>query len=121
MTSTIVVAEYCVKGKYTELPLRNVQMVPFNFEHALRAGELSSIWLERKSQHELPDRRIVLNDIKLMAQADKESEIDTYITSDSDSKRMYDFINKYSTLSFSFVDLSVAVNQTYGFLPLYRQ
>lgn len=32
--STISVSEYCVKGKLEELPLRDIQIVPFNIDHA---------------------------------------------------------------------------------------
>ncbi len=34
MISTISIAEYCVGGEVHELPLRNLQIVPFNLEHA---------------------------------------------------------------------------------------
>jgi hypothetical protein len=32
--STISIAEYCVMGKVENLPLRNLQIVPFNLDHA---------------------------------------------------------------------------------------
>ena len=34
MISTISIAEYCVGGDVHELPLRNLQIVPFNLEHS---------------------------------------------------------------------------------------
>lgn len=34
MISTISVAEYCVGGDVHELPLKNLQLVPFNLDHA---------------------------------------------------------------------------------------
>ena len=39
--STISVAEYCVKGKIEELPLRNIQIIPFNLDHGIKTGEFS--------------------------------------------------------------------------------
>jgi len=32
--STISIAEYCVRGSLDELPLMNVQIIPFNLDHA---------------------------------------------------------------------------------------
>ncbi len=38
--STIAIAEYCVRGDVSELPLKNMLIVPFNFDHAQRAGKM---------------------------------------------------------------------------------
>ncbi len=116
--STIAVAEYCIKGKHTELPLRNVQILPFNFSHALRAGELSSIWISHRNESKFPERAVVINDIKLMAQADDDTLIDAYITSDVESKKIYDFLKEYTQLSFAFIDLKIPYNEIFGILPL---
>jgi hypothetical protein len=34
LISTISVAEYCIGGDVSELPLRNLQIIPFNLDHA---------------------------------------------------------------------------------------
>ena len=39
--STISIAEYCVGGDINELPLRNLQILPFNIEHAKRTGQFA--------------------------------------------------------------------------------
>lgn len=31
--STIAIAEFCVKAEITDLPLRNLQILPFNYNH----------------------------------------------------------------------------------------
>jgi len=41
--STISIAEYCVGGAVCELPLRNLQILPFNLEHSKRTGEFAKI------------------------------------------------------------------------------
>ncbi len=41
--STISIAEYCVIGKLEELPLRNLQILPFNLKDAEKAGEFAEI------------------------------------------------------------------------------
>lgn len=47
--STISIAEYCVKGNIDELPLRNLQIVPFNLDHAKRAGVFLKLCLRKKT------------------------------------------------------------------------
>lgn len=39
--STISIAEYCVGGSLDELPLMNIQILPFNLDHAKRTGEFA--------------------------------------------------------------------------------
>jgi hypothetical protein len=116
--STISIAEYCVKGKYTELPLRNLQILPFNFDHAVRAGEIMSILKANKGTPAGAERVVVINDIKLFAQADVEPEIEGFVTSDSEGKKLYDSVMQNRKLSFTFVDIKQPCNETYGFLPL---
>lgn len=48
MVSTISIAEYCVGGDVHELPLRNLQIVPFNFDHSKRTGEFAKIAFNAK-------------------------------------------------------------------------
>ena len=38
--STISIAEYCVKGKMDELPLRNLKIISFNLEHAIKNSRI---------------------------------------------------------------------------------
>lgn len=39
--STISIAEYCVGGDVHELPLKNLQIVPFNLTHAKQTGSFA--------------------------------------------------------------------------------
>ncbi len=69
--STISIAEFCEKGKIDKLPLRNVQIIPFNLDHAKRTGQFAEIiFAENKiSKSKLTPRAIIPNDSKLFAQA----------------------------------------------------
>jgi hypothetical protein len=116
--STISIAEYCVKGKYTEIPLRNLQILPFNFNHAVRAGEIMASIRAHKGIPTGSERAVVINDVKLFAQADSETEIEAYVTSDTESKKLYDSAKQVCGLSFSFVDIKIPCHETFGFLPL---
>lgn len=85
MISTISIAEYCVGGDVHELPLRNLQIVPFNFDHAKRTGEFARIAFEakRRGKLDVTSRNVIPNDTKLFAQADREKAVLYYLSSDS--------------------------------------
>lgn len=70
--STISIAEYCVGGDVHELPLRNLQILPFNLDHSKRTGEFAKIVFQNKGKLKLKERNIIPNDTKLFAQADTE-------------------------------------------------
>lgn len=116
--STIAIAEYCVKGDIHELPLRNLQILPFNIDHAKRAGEFARIVFDHKGTLALPQRSIIPNDSKLFAQADCEPGIEMYLSSDSESKKVFDVLKKRITPRFQFIDLHDSCAETFGILDL---
>ena len=75
--STIAIAEYCVRGEVNELPLKNMLIVPFNFDHAQRAGKMiAEVYAEKKRRGAtITPRAVVPNDTKMFAQADVEPDI----------------------------------------------
>lgn len=93
--STIAIAEYCVRGDVSELPLKNMLIVPFNFDHAQRAGKMiAEVYAEKKRRGAtIAPRAIVPNDTKMFAQADVEPDINFYGTADVECKKVYDMIN----------------------------
>ena len=66
--SAIVVAELAVKQPITDFPLDNFLILPFNIPHAIEAARLWNA-LQRDQGD---DRAVVKDDVKLMAQAEKE-------------------------------------------------
>jgi hypothetical protein len=118
MISTISIAEYCVGGDVHELPLRNLQIVPFNLDHAKRAGEFAKIIHQNKGTLQLRERILIPNDTKLFAQADCENSVELYLTSDSDSEKIYNQLRKGTSTSFQFIDLHIPHTQTFGLLDL---
>ena len=115
--STIAIAEYCVGGDVSELPLRNLQIIPFNLDHSKRAGEFARIIFEAKRSGNLSvsHRNLIPNDTKLFAQADCEKSVDIYLSSDTESQRIY---NLLPNPKFRFVDLNTPHHQTFGILDL---
>ncbi|HOZ19682.1 MAG: hypothetical protein BWX93_00192 [Bacteroidetes bacterium ADurb.Bin139] len=118
--STISIAEYCVKGNVNELPLLNLQVLPFNLNHGTMAGHLASIaFCARKEKAiELKQRFIIPNDTKLFAQAATEEYISFYLSSDSESKKIYDLIRINAPVRFEFIDLNIPYTQFFGTIGL---
>ncbi len=118
MISTISIAEYCVGGDFSELPLRNLQIAPFNIDQAVRTGELARHVFKQKGKLKLLERNIIPNDTKLFAQADKSEQIRYYISSDRESKKIYDLLHEVYKLQFEFVDLSIPHHEYFGELNI---
>ena len=118
MISTISIAEYCVGGDVHELPLRNLQIVPFNLDHAKKTGEFAKIVFLNKSKLKLKERNIIPNDTKLFAQADTEKSIEFYLSSDRESLKVYNLLKQETVPKFQFIDLNTAHHQVFGLLDL---
>jgi predicted nucleic acid-binding protein len=118
--STISIAEYCVKGSPDELPWRNIQIIPFNLDHAKKTGEFAKVLFEENkvSKEKLSPRAIIPNDSKLFAQADLDNTITYFITSDSRSITTYSTLKKNSTPRFDMIDMSTPYNEMFGILNL---
>jgi hypothetical protein len=115
--STISIAEYCVKGSVDELPLKDVRVLPFNFFHAIVAGKFAEIAYSQRESKQLPNRTIILNDIKLFAQAHYESNISHFITSDGECSKIYNAIITGTLASFQIVNISHSLSSSIGELP----
>jgi len=118
--STISIAEYCVKGQIDELPLRNIQIIPFNLDHAKKTGNFAkAIFEENKiSQDKLIPRAIIPNDSKLFAQADLDISITHFVTSDRRSKKTFSALSKRIAPKFEIIDISTPYHEVYGVLDL---
>lgn len=119
--STIAIAEYCVRGEVSELPFKNTLIVPFNFDHAQRAGKMiAEVYAEKKKRGAtITPRAVVPNDTKMFAQADVEPDINYYATADVECKKVYDMIKaSEGKLSFEFIDITIPYNNFFGVLNL---
>ena len=118
--STITIAEYCVLGKLDDLPLKNVQIIPFNLKDAEKTGEFAKIiFTENKiSDKKLSPRAIIPNDSKLFAQSDLDKTITHFITSDVRSKNTLDLLKKGTNPKFELISINVPYTETFGILDL---
>ncbi|MGZ6298789.1 MAG: hypothetical protein ACXWM2_05330 [Parachlamydiaceae bacterium] len=53
----------------TDLPLKNFRILPFNITHSIESARLSNLLISRDSGD---NRSVVVNDLKIMAQASRE-------------------------------------------------
>jgi hypothetical protein len=118
--STITIAEYCVLGKLEDLPLKNVQIVPFNLKDAEKTGEFAKIiFTENKISYEkLSPRAIIPNDSKLFAQSDLDKTITHFVTSDARSKNTLALLKKGTNPKFEIISIDVPYTETFGILDL---
>ncbi len=102
--STIAVAEFCVGGSIDQLPLKYVKLLPFNVEHAIRAGAFRAAF---RGQATAPgERTIITNDTKLFAQADTTMEVSHFLTADEGCRKKFDRLQEVG-LSPKFQILSI--------------
>lgn len=117
--STISIAEYCTGGTIDELPLRNLAILPFNLNHSIKTGEIAKLVFTNKGGLKLKERNIIPNDSKLFSQADVEANIFYYLSSDSESFKIYSLLkDENCKLKFSFIDLNTPPNEYFGYLDL---
>jgi hypothetical protein len=115
--STICVAEYCVRGEIEELPLQNIEILPFNLNHAITAGKFANVCFSNKNVLNLSNRLIIPNDNKLFAQAHIEKDISHFATSDEEVIKVYDLLNHNSPLNFEIINIRNSLSDFLNLLP----
>jgi predicted nucleic acid-binding protein len=118
--STISIAEYCVLGKLEDLPLKNVQIIPFNLKDAEKTGAFANILFaaNKISQEKLLPRPIIPNDSKLFAQADLDKTVTHFVTSDIRSTKTFSTLKKETNPKFEIINIEVPFTETFGILDL---
>lgn len=116
--STISITEYCVGGTLDQLPLKNLIVLPFNIEHAEKAGEFGRILYDARKdkQLEVSERPIIINDAKLFAQAHIDVRINYYVTSDERSINIYNTLKDKTDLDFTFINIIENHSDVFGVL-----
>ena len=111
LISTIVIAEYLVKGEMDDLP-DNISNLAFILTHAITAGNFQNAVLTEKQKRgaKFPMRTIVPNDTKMFAQAHCESDIKYFVSADSEAKKVYDMLPKHN---FEFIDINIPCKEVF--------
>lgn len=121
IVSTVATGEFCVKGSLEELPMKNLQILPYNLPHSERAGTFANILFTARNEGDLKvDRTIIPNDVKMFAQADWSQKISYYLTSDAESEKMIAALNDSSIpkLEFDFINIETKHTTQFGLLDL---
>jgi len=118
VVSTISIAEYCVGGSVHELPLKNLQILPFNLDHAKKTGEFTRIVFANKNKLKISQRNIIPNDTKFFAQADIDPAVDFYLSSDAESFKIYSVLKENVDVRFQFINLQIPYHESFGVLDL---
>lgn len=114
--STISIAEYCVLGRLEDLPLKNVQIVPFNLKDAEKTGVFAKIIFSQNkiNVEQLSPRAIIPNDSKLFAQSDLDKTISHFVTSDVRSKNTLALLKKGTDPNFDIISIDIPFTETFG-------
>lgn len=104
--STVAVAEYCVKGELDQLPFECVRVVPFNLDHAEKAGLFARTLYHAKSNDQyFPEQRLIIpNDSKIFAQAALIGAL-YFVTADTESSKAIDILAKENAFTVTHVDI----------------
>ena len=112
--STIAVSEYAIKGDTSLIP-HNIQLLAFNYTHAILAGRFGSVSAKcRATEIDKSNRAIVLSDSKMFAQAEVE-HIDYFITADKEACKVYNWLKDENLVSFKVIDITTTpYNEFFG-------
>jgi hypothetical protein len=118
--STIALAEYAVRDKIENLPIKYFRVVPFNIDHAQRAGEFAGCVFIKRNQlpASITERVIIPNDTKMFAQADTTPTITHYLTADKRCEAMLQLIREAGPINFDMIPLQQTHNEAFGLLDL---
>ncbi len=115
--STVAVAEYCVYGEMDQLPFECVRIVPFNLDHAEKAGSYAKTLFQARSKGQYtPDQRAIIpNDAKLFAQASSVGAL-YFVTSDTSSSKAIDLLAEKNGFTVKHLDIHNPSSAYFGTL-----
>lgn len=106
--STIALAEYGVKDDLTHLPMQYLQVLPFHYNHAERAALFMRTIIQIKKERgaNIQPRVVIPNDTKMFGQASSEVDIRSFVSADSEAKKIYSLLKQPD---FEFIDIREGV------------
>lgn len=118
--STIALAEYAVKDKIANLPMKYFRVLPFNIDHAQKAGDFANTVFTKRDQipAEITQRVIIPNDTKMFAQANVTPAITHYLTADQKCEIVYRLVQDSEPMKFQILSLHTPCHLTFGELNL---
>lgn len=115
--STIAISEYAIKDDVTHIPLNMLQIIPFNYGHAVMSGKYGCQVTSCRKQEPDTSRVVVLNDSKMFAQAEFE-KIDYVVSADSKAHKTYQWLKDAGLAHFEYLDITKrTVTNFFGEIP----
>ena len=109
--SSIVIAEYSVKGDIADLPLKTMKIIPFDYFDGKTAGEFYSILLNKNLQQIDREKNVVKDDCKLIAQI-YNRKLEGYITKDHKSfGQIINPLMKEKKFKIELLDLAISLKE----------
>ena len=95
-------------------------MIPFNIDHAQKAGEFARTVFEKREQMPatITERVIIANDTKMFAQADTVPAITHFVTADRKCETVFKLLAESHTPDFEIIPLQQPYNEVFGLLDL---
>lgn len=115
-TSTIVIAEYCVKGSIEDLPLENIKLMSFDYKSSIETGKIAKFIFQNKKTLDLNQRNIIPNDTKLISQANV-LNVDCFVSNDTGCEKIHSLLKRNNEIDFEFFNISQTCSQYFGALP----
>ena len=114
-SSSIVAAEYGVKGNIDHLPLRFVQLQAFDIRHARHSAIFARTCFEARKNGvlQLENRVLIPNDTRIMAQAHV-AKSSYLVGKDENAIKLLQFLNEKGLTACTFLDISVPLNEFFG-------
>ena len=115
--STIAVAEYCVRGELDQLPFECVRVVPFNLDHADKAGTYAhTLYQARNNGQYKPEQRLIIpNDTKIFAQASAIGAL-FFVTADTKASSPMTILAQEKGFSVRHIDIHKPISSSFGAL-----
>lgn len=114
--STVSVAEFCVRGKLNEIPFNNLKVIPFNINHAEKAGDFANIIFSQYKAKDikLTERKIIPNDVKIFSQCELEISVSHCISKDEDFQKIHNSLSKNLKIKTKIIDLNISLKDFLG-------
>ena len=101
--STVVIAEYNVKGRIADIVMQHLTALPFNYSHAITTADLAAKKDLAKKEKTWPQtdkaRDAIKDDLKLFAQTHSSGAL-LFVTDDQRTCKVVDFLRKNETIQF---------------------
>ena len=116
--STIALAENLTYSSIEEFPFKDVKIIPYNIDHAKKTGLFAKYLFEEKHNKSMVinPRNIIPNDTKLFSQAEIIPGLEYFISSDTESKKIYKKLLTKFGLKYKFIDINTSCAEYFGTL-----